>query len=188
MREQHIFTEEDDLLLVNRHGVCLRYLLGKKDQFRGKTDNHLPVRVFETVASNLEVLFPDNDASLFAELQERCLKAGKPWEGALISAKVTCRVCKGRLQLATNRASEVVMYNGAYGTFFGMKYPRICSQKCNFVQHYGAFYTLDGKKYYDDDWERNEFLLSSSSKMLQDFDGELLIGILSYEQKADIYN
>ncbi|CAH1274674.1 Hypp5373 [Branchiostoma lanceolatum] len=49
------------------------------------------------------------------------------------------------------------------------------------------------ERHYDDDWESNEYLLSSSStavqvKMLQDFDGELLNGILSYEQKADIYN
>ncbi|CAH1274690.1 Hypp5391 [Branchiostoma lanceolatum] len=47
--------------------------------------------------------------------------------------------------------------------------------------------------HYDDDCESNEYLLSSSStavqvKMLQDFDGKLLNGILSYEQKADIYN
>ncbi|XP_019627743.1 PREDICTED: uncharacterized protein LOC109472414 [Branchiostoma belcheri] len=79
-----------------------------------------------------------------------------------------------------------------YGTFFGMKYPKICAQKCRFVQYYG-YYTINGMKFYDDDWEENEYLLSSSVtaiqlKMLRDFDAELLIGIMSYDQKADIYN
>eukprot|EP00058_Branchiostoma_floridae_P001186 XP_002586674.1 hypothetical protein BRAFLDRAFT_105480 [Branchiostoma floridae] len=79
-----------------------------------------------------------------------------------------------------------------YGTLFGMKYAKICSRKCHFVQHYG-YYTIDGNKFYDDDWADIEYLLSSCNtavqiKMLQDFDVELLIGILSYDQKADIYN
>ncbi|KAI8487005.1 hypothetical protein Bbelb_352650 [Branchiostoma belcheri] len=57
---------------------------------------------FETVSTNLEVLFPNafhNDATLFTELQEQCLKSGKPWGGTLISSKEKCRICGGRLEV-----------------------------------------------------------------------------------------
>ncbi|XP_078667555.1 uncharacterized protein LOC144909414 [Branchiostoma floridae x Branchiostoma belcheri] len=163
---------------------------------QGKTSSSpLSEKLFETVSTNLEVLFPNafhNDATLFMELQDQCLKSGKPWGGTLISTKEKCRLCGGRLEVAKDKASEVTMYNMCYGTFFGMKYPKICAQKCRFVQYYG-YYTINGMKFYDDDWEENEYLLSSSVtaiqlKMLRDFDAELLIGIMSYDQKADIYN
>ena len=46
---------------------------------------------------------------------------------------------------------------------------------------------------YDVDWKRHKYFLSSQEtgfevSMLQRFDAELLIGIVSYKQKAEIYN
>ncbi|KAI8486969.1 hypothetical protein Bbelb_352290 [Branchiostoma belcheri] len=64
---------------------------------QGKT-SPLSEKVFETVSTNLEVLFPNafhNDATLFTGLQEQCFKSGKPWGGTLISRKEKCRICGG---------------------------------------------------------------------------------------------
>ena len=47
--------------------------------------------------------------------------------------------------------------------------------------------------YYDDDWAELTYFVSSQESafeiaMLQKFDAELLIGQISYKQKADIFN
>ena len=65
---------------------------------------------------------------------------------------------------------------------------------CNITQFYG--YSKEGDKQgimYDSDWKRRKYFLSSQEtgfelSMLEKFDAELLIGIVSYKQKAEIYN
>ena len=68
------------------------------------------------------------------------------------------------------------------------------SRGCKFAQFYG--YSREGDKHevlYDLDWKENKYFLSTQEtgfelSMLQRFDVELLIGQISYKQKASIYN
>ena len=65
---------------------------------------------------------------------------------------------------------------------------------CKTTQFYG--YVKEGDKdglKYDTDWDKHAYILSSQEtgselSMLQKFDAELLIGQVSYKQKAEIYN
>ena len=65
---------------------------------------------------------------------------------------------------------------------------------CNVTQFYGYF--KEGEKQgiiYDIDWKAHAYFLSSQEtgfemSMLRKFDVELLIGNISYKQKAEIYN
>ena len=65
---------------------------------------------------------------------------------------------------------------------------------CRLTQFYG--YSKEGDKsgiQYDDEWLTYTYFLSSQEtgfklSMLQKFDVKLLIGQVSYKQKADIYN
>ena len=62
--------------------------------------------------------------------------------------------------------------------------------------HVSPFYSKEGDKsgvQYDAEWKTYKYFLSSQEtgielSMLQKFDVELLIGQVSYKQKADIYN
>ena len=62
--------------------------------------------------------------------------------------------------------------------------------------HVSPFYSKEGDKsgvQYDAEWKTYKYFLSSQEtgielSMLQMFDVELLIGQVSYKQKADIYN
>ena len=79
------------------------------------------------------------------------------------------------------------------GNFVGTKIPKFCSsRKCNVVQYYGYF-TAGCNKFYDDDWNSNEYLLCSNItgfkiEMLRKFELEILIAKMSFKEKADIYN
>ncbi len=51
----------------------------------------------------------------------------------------------------------------------------------------------EGKLYYDDDWSTLPYFVSTqktafSVTLLQNYDAELLIGQVSYKQRANIYN
>ena len=63
---------------------------------------------------------------------------------------------------------------------------------CNLIEHYG-YYTIGENKFYDEDWQENDDLLSSGKtafdmKLLRKFEVEIVLGKLSFKEKADIYN
>ena len=74
-------------------------------------------------------------------------------------------------------------------------YTRYCRKSgCSFQQHYG-YYTqgnAESVTYHDDALELTYFMSSRETgfamKLLIRFDSECLIGQISYEQAAEIYN
>ena len=72
--------------------------------------------------------------------------------------------------------------------------PAILPFRCKVTQFYG--YTREGDQQgvlYDDDWQDHTYFISTQEtgfelSMLKKFDVELLIGQMSYKQKATIYN
>ena len=115
----------------------------------------------------------------------------------LISSNDKCRLCGHSLQVRNDRASHITIYTEEYGTVVGTHYHKYCQKfrkGCNFRQYYG--YSSEGNQsliFYDTQWAEQKYFVSSSETafeldMLRKFDSELLIGQISYNQKAEIYN
>jgi len=110
----------------------------------------------------------------------------------LISNESECPQCGNSFRLRPDRPNQVTVYSE---TTTGKHFHKICKNpKCKVVQYFG--YTTNGSKsgvLYDRDWNDLPYFVSSQetvfeTAMLRKMDSELLIGQLSYNQKADIYN
>ena len=135
-----------------------------------------------------------NEETLWAELHGSSLKDGKYGLGVvLISEKESRHSCGNVLVAKFTKAVNVIVYHKACGTFMGCRVPKVCHNKyCQMIQHYG-YYTVEANKFYDEDWEKQEYFLSKGKmafdmKLLHKFEVEVLIGKLSFKEKADIYN
>ena len=142
------------------------------------------------LSSNLITLFPDSkkgETELWRELPESSVEENGHSLGAV------CRLCSKTLHVNSSRISEVVVYDETKGTFLASKIPKVCtSKKCHFTQHYG-YYTVGSSKFFDEDWKKNEFFLSSSKTafnmdFLKKLETEIHLGKLSFKDKAEIYN
>ena len=137
----------------------------------------------------------DNDKTLLSELCERSTEANNPLGCVLIPKNTKCRVCGAALLLKKRESvGKVVVYDDQRGTYIGCHYIKFCrNRNCKFRQYYGK-HTSDGVElHYDPDWMDNEFFLSTQQTafkmgLLKNYDIELLIGQISYNQKANIYN
>ena len=137
----------------------------------------------------------DNDITLFRELCEWSTLANKPLGCVLISKNTTCKVCGDQLLLkARDSIRKIVVSDDVHGTYIGCHYIKFCrNSTCKFRQYYGKHTTDVVELYYDQDWMDNDFFLSTqqtafSMRLLRNFNSELLIGQISYNQKANIYN
>jgi len=127
-----------------------------------------------------------NEETLWTELHGSSLKDGKYGLGVvLISKKESCRLCGNVLVAKFTKAVNVIVYHEAHGTFMGCRVPKVCRNKyCKMIQHYG-YYTVEDNKFYEEDWEKQEEYFLSKGKTAE---VEVLIGKLSFKEKADIYS
>ena len=150
---------------------------------------------FLALSSNLVSLYNlTGNEDLWKEVHDASLTEGMFGFGVvLLSEKGSCRLCSKQLTAKTSRVVNVVVYHETKGSFMGCRIPKVCSNRsCNLIQHYG-YYTIGESKYYDEDWQQNDYLLSSGKtafdlKLLRKFEVEILLGKLSFKEKADIYN
>lgn len=113
----------------------------------------------------------------------------------LISSKDSCRNCGSKLYIRADRPSTITVYNDSMGTLPGTHYTKYCrSGRCSLQQYYG-FYTMGSlnETRYDEDWATLPYFMSTretafTMDMLHRLDKEILIGQISYKQRADIYN
>lgn len=121
----------------------------------------------------------------------------QPLGVSLVPNQTKCLLCGGKLLLKADRPSRLMLYTNTLGTVPATHYHKYCNKYrkgCKFVQYYG--YSKSGSEKgarYDDDWASLFYFISSQETgfellMLKNFDAELLIGQISYKQKADIYN
>lgn len=165
------------------------------------TGDQVNTDTVKVTCENLQMLDPDafcTETDLFSQLSSLQLPSGIQLGVPLISRKTTCQICNKKLLIRADRPSTVTIYTDTKGTLCGSHFRKYCSgyrTRCTFTQHYG--YHSSGVSsdavQYDDDWESNQYFLSSQQtafelQMLQRYDHELLLGQLSYKQKADIYN
>lgn len=117
----------------------------------------------------------------------------------LISANCTCKLCGGKLLVRSDRPSYVTLYTDTMGTVPATQFRKYCQnyrKGCTFTQHY-SYHSLtddgDANIIYDDNWADLPYFVSTSktafsTKLLERFDAEMLIGQVSYRQSCDIYN
>ena len=161
--------------------------------------NSLTAEQARHFVQNLELI--DNGAlASDVELTTEIVKMTKSGSDAplgivLISSKINCPICKSQLSIRADRPSNVTVYDDNFGTMPGTHYTKYCRRRgCSFQQHYGYFSCGDSSDVkFDDDWYTLSYFMSTretaiSMDMLQRLDKEILIGQVSYKQRAEIYN
>ena len=158
----------------------------------------LTTGIVKTIASNMEYFERDayhSDDQLKQELASFSNVRGIQLAVILISQKQKCMQCGNALSVRSDRPSQVTLYSERHGTLKATHFRKLCkSIKCSFVQHYG-YHSSGSENHirYDEDWQNHQWFLSTREtgfeiSFLAKFDAELLIGQISYHQKAEIYN
>ena len=148
---------------------------------------------------NIEVLDSgafQRDLDLYEEIVAMKGPDDKPLGIILISKNIKCVYCSAELAVRSDRPSHLTLYTECMGTQSATHYYKRCvNSACKAIQHYG--YTTKNDKQsgilYDAEWDSLLYFVSSQEtafelSFLKKFDGELLIGQISYHQKAEIYN
>ena len=149
---------------------------------------------------NVEALSPEafvSDTKCIQEIVDMKLEPTDthPIGVVLISRAVVCLTCNSTLSTRTDRPRHLTLYTTKLGTVRATHYHKLCTnRKCKTIQHYG-YTTTSGTNslYYDEDYLSLPYFIASQETafemdFLQKFDAELLIGQISYSQKAEIYN
>ena len=121
---------------------------------------------------------------------------GHPLGIVLISSNGVCKLCSGQLLVRKDRPSFPVVYTECFGTVSGTHFQKYCQNNakgCPFMQHYGFYTTSTSIMEYDRNCLELPYFLSTnmtciSTKLLTKLSAEILLGQMSYKQKADIYN
>lgn len=137
-----------------------------------------------------------SDATLFKELVFMPFADREHLGVILMSSKKCCVSCNGKLLVRADRPSYITLYTESYGTIPAFHYRKYCAngrRGCNMVQHYGYHTKGSSKLHFDLDWHKLQYFISSQEtafelQILCRLDFEILIGQLSYKQRAEIYN
>ena len=154
-------------------------------------------RVFMENIQTLNARAFDTDDVLFREIIQTKIPSGRPLGVPLVSTNNMCLLCGSKLLLRKDRPAPMVLYDESQGTIPASHFHKNCSQRaCTFTQYYGYYTTATVKScgaLYNQDWESLPYFVASketafSTKLLRRLDAEIVIGQMSYKQRADIYN
>lgn len=139
----------------------------------------------------------DTDKTLLEDLFQLKREGGNLLGIVLMPENSVCKACGGNLKLRSDRPTSLTVYTEELGTIPATAYRKYCKNShkgCAFTQHYGYHcFNNDESMIADSNWAELPYFISTSktgfaTAFLQKFDTELLIGQISYKQKADIYN
>lgn len=180
--------------IPNHTGIAVEFAT------HGKVErNHINEETAKAIIENIESFDPtafSTDEDLFKQLLSFKSSASGPLGIVLISPKSTCTLCGENLCLRKDRPSTIVIYDDTFGTASGSHYHKHCSSRtCTVTQYYGYYTTGQDASHvvYNTDWKSLPYFVSSretafSMTLLNRLDSEVLIGQLSYKQRADIFN
>ena len=137
----------------------------------------------------------DSDEKLFREIVTLDIP-GKPLGVPLISNNTVCLLCGNSLCLRNDRHSSVVIYDDNRGAIPGSHFHKYCSDRsCCFTQFYGYYTKGEGRSivFLNSDWHTLPYFVTScetafAMEFLRRLDMEILIGQLSFKQRAEIFN
>lgn len=160
------------------------------------SEKRVSPHVVKTAVENLQLLTPPafvSDRQLMNEVHSFSPREKHPLGLILISPHQKCSLCGGKLLTRQDRPSRITVYTESFGTLAGTHYHKYCqnySKGCNYRQFYG--YHSEGSQsiqFYDEDWTTVSTSESAfEMSLLTRFDAEVLLGQISYNQKANIYN
>ena len=166
----------------------------------GKSESSITPEQAKALAENIQMLNSSafaTDETLFKQILLLELPSARPLGIPLVSDNSTCILCGRNLLLRKDRPVPVVLYDDSRGTLPASHFHKYCSRRiCPFIQYYG-YYTKGGQQtcavVYNDNWNSLPYFVSSketafSMDLLKRLDAEIVIGQLSYKQRADIYN
>jgi len=166
----------------------------------GSHEDKLIQSKIQTLVDNMQYYDGDaflSDKSLMDMLLSEQGRDGKPLGVVLVSPISKCQVCGGELAVKADRPSHLTLYSDTLGTVTAIHYRKLCKNTrkgaCNTVQHYGYYSKNAAEIVYDGNWNELPYFISSretafETKILSQLDAEILIGTLSYKQRAEIYN
>ena len=165
----HIFVGTSFLRLCSFTSVVKRYVCGEKEYIvvdgkRKRLDGE-----DESFAREVEGFFylfrefGDVERG-FPDFHNFSLNSGKPMAMVLVSTQDRCRICRKVLGVDPN-THVVVIYHEQRGSYLGSRVTNCC-RSCKVYEHYG-YWTLEGKRHFNDDCLSNEFLLSSEDTAFQ---------------------
>lgn len=161
--------------------------------------NEITPEQAKVLVENLEIM----DAEVFSTEHDLVreivttplLNKGIPLGVVLISKKENCDVCGSSLKVRADRPAIVTVYDDRFGTLPATHFTKYCRKTgCSFQQHYSFSTRGDPSEItYDSTWQSLSYFMSSRETafnldMLKRLDTEILIGQISYKQRADIYN
>ena len=158
------------------------------------TPESAKLEIENTKILNPEAFISDSDLTKQLIAME-CNATNQPLGMPLIPKETSCTSCGGKLLLRSDRPSRISLYTDSLGTIPGTHFHKYCQKYrkgCKFAQYYG-YYKIEECAQYNADWDTLPYFVSSQEtgfemKILKQFDVELLIGQVTYKQKADIYN
>lgn len=149
-------------------------------------------------AENIRELDPaafDSDSELTIELLGMPRGPRDATGYVLISPVEQCLNCSSTLHVRSDRFSQITVFDDTFGTFTATHYTKYCRKRgCSYQQHYGYHSFGNATEvFYEPSSLSQKYFISSretafSTDMLKKFDAEILIGQISYKQRADIYN
>lgn len=170
-------------------GVVLEFATAGEISKSSITPDQVKVLIENLQALNSKAF--ETDINLQKELIYFDVK--KPLGIPLISLSNSCLMCGSPLQLRRDRPAPIVVYDFRCGTIPGAHYHKFCPKRtCSFIQYYG-YYSIQGRVFFSPDWKSLPYFFSShdtafSMEILNQYEANLLIGHLSFQQQADIYN
>ena len=166
----------------------------------GNDQTKLAPSKVQTLIDNMQYCDKDSflsDQNLMSLLLKEKGRDGKPLGIVLISPLTKCQTCNGDLSVKADRPSHLILYSDTLGTVTAIHFRKTCKNSrkgtCNTVQYYGYHSKEIGAITYDANWKDLPYFISSretafETKMLSQLDAEILIGVMSYKQRAEIYN
>ena len=155
------------------------------------------VKIYIENAIYLDKESLNDDNILMKELIEQEGFQGHLLGVVLISDNNVCKLCGGKLLVRKDRPSFPLVYTNNFGGVNGTHFRKYCQNNtkgCSFTQHYG-YYTTGSNSIlvYDKNCLELPYFLSTNmtafaTGMLTTLSAEILLGQMSYRQKADIYN
>ena len=189
------FVGTSFLSLCSFTSVVKRYVCGEKEHIVGDGKRKQLDGEDESFAREVEgffYLFPEfGDVERgFPYFHNFSLNSGKPIATVLVSTQDRCRMCGKALAVDPN-THVVVIYHGQRGSYLGSRVTKCC-RSCKVYEHY-VYWTLEGKRHFNDDCLSNEFLLSSEDTAFQkalvmQCANFLVVGALPFATFAQTFN
>jgi len=180
--------------LPNFWGVVVEFAtFGEVDRSRlGEDEARMLVENMEEFESRAFA----TDKVLLQELVGFKPSKGRAFGLVLISPESSCVNCGGKLILRKDRPASLVLYDDNIGAVPASHFHKYCSNHtCSVTQYYG-YYTTGGndlRVIYNANWSSLPYFVASretvfSTSLLERLDSEVMIGQISYQQRANIFN